>query len=363
MSDPQSPWAAAAEVAKAVKHGVVSARVVAEAVLDRVPAENPALNAFTDVTTERALAEAEAVDAVRRAGEPLGPLAGVPYSVKNLFDIEGLPTRAGSKINRELPPSRPDAALIRRLKASGAVLLGALNMGEYAYDFTGENAHDGASRNPHDLERMTGGSSSWSAAAVAAGLGPLSLGFDTNGSLRAPASLCGVFSLKPSYGRLTRAGTFPFVDSLDHLGPFSRSVRDLALAYDAMQGPDAEDHACAARPFEAVTPVLGSRISGLRCAVLGGWFEENAGPEARAAVSLLAGAPRKAGRVAPVTLPKAPAGRSAAYLITNSESSGFHLERLRARAADYDPDTRDRFLAGTLLPAAWVARAQRVRRW
>ena len=132
-----------------------------------------------------------------------------------------------------------DAALIERLEAAGAILVGALNMGEYAYDFTGENIHDGPSRNPHDLDRMTGGSSGGSGAAVGGGLVPLALGSDTNGSIRVPSSLCGIFGLKPTYGRLTRARTFPFVASLDHLGPFARTTRDLALAYDAMQGFDA----------------------------------------------------------------------------------------------------------------------------
>ena len=132
--------------------------------------------------------------------------------------MKGLPTRAGSKINRELPPAQRDSPLIERLEAQGAVLVGALNMGEYAYDFTGENAHDGASRNPHDLARMTGGSSGGSAAAVAGRLVPLALGSDTNGSIRVPSSLCGVFGLKPTYGRLSRARSFPFVTSFDHLG-------------------------------------------------------------------------------------------------------------------------------------------------
>ncbi len=238
MNDPVSPWASATEIAGAVAGGATTATAVAHAALARVAALNPGLNAYTDITAERALREAAAVDAGRDAGRPPGPLAGVPFAVKNLFDVAGLPTRAGSKINRDRPPAAADAALVRRLNAAGAVLLGTLNMGEYAYDFTGANVHDGACRNPHDPERISGGSSSGSGAATAAGMAPVSLGSDTNGSLRVPASLCGVFSLKPTYGRLGRGGTFPFVDSLDHLGPFARSAEDLALAYDALQGPD-----------------------------------------------------------------------------------------------------------------------------
>jgi aspartyl-tRNA(Asn)/glutamyl-tRNA(Gln) amidotransferase subunit A len=210
---------------------------------------------------------------------------------------------------------------------------------------------------------MSGGSSSGSGAATAAGLAPISLGSDTNGSLRVPASLCGVFSLKPTYGRLTRAGAFPFVDSLDHLGPLARTAKDLALAYDAMQGPDPADHACADVPPDPATPALARGAGGLRIGVLGGWFHDNSGDEARRSLAAAAEALAPAAEIVPVTLDAAQAGRAAAYLITNAESASFHLDRLRSRAAEFDPDTRDRFLAGALLPAAWITRAQRVRRW
>jgi aspartyl-tRNA(Asn)/glutamyl-tRNA(Gln) amidotransferase subunit A len=363
VNDPTSPWASAAEIAHAVRSGACSAAAVAEAALERVRRANPRLNAYTEVTADRARAEAAALDAARARGADLGPLVGVPFAVKNLFDVAGLPTRAGSRINRDRPPATADAALVARMNAAGAVLVGALNMGEYAYDFTGENAHDGACRNPHDPERMSGGSSSGCGAATAAGLAPVSLGSDTNGSLRVPAALCGVFSLKPTYGRLSRAGTFPFVDSLDHVGPCARGARDLALAYDALQGPDPRDHACAGRAVEPTLDRLAEGAGGLRIGLLGGWFAGNARPEARRAATAAADALGEVAEVAPVTLDAAEAGRAAAYLITNAESAAFHLDRLRTRAEDFDPDTRDRFLAGALLPAAWIVKAQRVRRW
>lgn len=242
--------APAHEIAAAVKAGTVTARAVTEACLARIAALEPQVNAFTDVTAARARAKADVVDAARAAGRELGRLAGVPFAVKNLFDVAGLPTRAGSKINRDLAPASRDATLVERLEAADAVLVGALNMGEYAYDFTGENAHDGPSRNPHALGHMSGGSSGGSGAAVAAGEVPLALGSDTNGSIRVPSALCGLFGLKPTYGRLSRSRTFPFVASLDHLGPFARSPLDLALAYDAMQGDDPDDPALTARPYE-----------------------------------------------------------------------------------------------------------------
>jgi 1-carboxybiuret hydrolase len=268
----------ASEIASAVKSGKLSALSVTEAALARIAKHDPVLNSFTDVTADRARARANAVDAAIAAGKDAGPLAGVPFAVKNLFDVQGLPTRAGSKINRDLPPSPRDATLIERLEAAGAVMVGALNMGEYAYDFTGENIHDGPSRNPHDAARMTGGSSGGSGSAVGGGLVPLALGSDTNGSIRVPSSFCGIFGLKPTYGRLSRARSFPFVSSFDHLGPFARNVGDLALAYDAMQGPDPDDAACTTRPVEPVASMLAQGIGDLRVAIAGGYFQKNVFP-------------------------------------------------------------------------------------
>src|SRR6202051_750000 len=182
-------WDSAASIAAAVTAGRVSATHLVEPTLARVRERDPLLNSFTAVTERRALVRAQAFDAARAKGEKPPPLAGVPFAVKNLFDIAGLPTLAGSKINRDLPPAPRDAALIERLEAAGAILVGALNMGEYAYDFTGENIHDGPSRNPHDLHSMTGGSSGGSGAAVGGGLVPLALGPHTNGSIRGPLVL------------------------------------------------------------------------------------------------------------------------------------------------------------------------------
>jgi len=357
MIDAQS---SAAAIAAAVRSGTVSARAVLDATLARIERHNAELGAFTDVVAARAQATADAIDRKRAAGAPLGPLAGVPFAVKNLFDIAGLSTRAGSKINRDRPPAESDATLITRLEAAGAVLVGALNMGEYAYDFTGENAHDGPSRNPHDRAHMTGGSSGGSAAAVAGLLVPLSLGSDTNGSIRVPASLCGLFGFKPTFGRLSRARTYPFVASLDHLGPLARTTADLALAYDAMQGLDPADPVCRPPAVESVAGELGRGLGNLRVAVAGGHFARNGLPEAFAAVERVAQA-LDATRT--IELPEAHRARAAAYVITAIEGGTLHREQLRTRAADYDPDTRDRLIAGAMLPAAWYVQAQRFRRW
>lgn len=350
----------ATAIAEDVSRGSISAEDVARATLRRIETESPRINAFTAVTAERALAKARDIDRRRSNGEPLGPLAGVPYAVKNLFDVTGLPTRAGSKINRERAPATRDAVLIERLDAADAVLVGALNMGEYAYDFTGENVHDGNCLNPLDTSRMTGGSSSGSGAAVAAGLTPISLGSDTNGSIRVPSSFCGIFGLKPTYGRLPRTRTFPFCDSLDHLGPLARNTRDLALAYDVLQGHDRRDPACAPRQREPVSALLARGTEGLRIAVAGGFFDTADMPEAATAVRSAAQA---LGASRSVVLDGAEEARAAAFIITNAESAALHLPRLQTRADDYDPDTRDRFLAGAMLPASWLLHAQRVRRW
>ncbi len=355
MRDALSKSATASEVASAVMSGKVKASAVIDATLKRIAAAEPTINAFTDVVAERARKRAAEID----AGDHRGPLMGVPFAVKNLFDIAGLPTRAGSKINNDGPKAARDGALVRKLEAAGAILVGGLNMGEYAYDFTGENVHYGPSRNPRDTTRMSGGSSGGSGAAVAAGEVPLALGSDTNGSIRVPSSLCGLFGLKPTYGRLSRAGSFPFVDAFDHLGPIARSTEDLALSFDAMQGWDPDDPVCTDRPADPTLPRLIEGIDGLRIAIAGDYFAKGGEPEAFEAVATVA---KALGATRTVVLPEASAARAAAYVITAIEGGQLHLPRLRTRPQDFDPDTRERFMAGLLLPGAWYVKAQRFRR-
>jgi AtzE family amidohydrolase len=306
--------------------------------LAAIRARNGAVNAFTAVLERRARATARR----RRRG----PLAGVPFAVKNLFDVKGLSTLAGSKINRDLAPAKRDAPLIARLEAAGAVLVGTLNMDEYAYGFSTENTHYGPTRNPHNLEHVAGGSSGGSAAAIAAGMVPLTLGSDTNGSIRVPASFCGVWGLKPTFGRLDRTGAFPFVNSLDHVGPLADSVDLLARAYDAMQ------------EGKRIAGLRG--LGGLRLARAVGYFEENAEPEVVARVK---DACRRLGVRKTVEIPEAARGRAAAFVITAAEGGQLHLPNLRKRPQDFEPLIVERLLAGALMPAAWYLQAQRVRRW
>ncbi|GAB3759717.1 AtzE family amidohydrolase [Ramlibacter monticola] len=347
------------EVLRTIASGERSARDVCEDALARIEASDACVNAFTERTAARARAEADAVDARRARGELLPPLAGLPYAVKNLYDIEGLTTLAGSVINRDQPPAAADAVLVQRLAAAGAVLLGALNMDEYAYGFTTENTHYGPTRNPHDPARTAGGSSGGSGAAIAAGQVPLALGSDTNGSIRVPASLCGVWGLKPTFGRLSRRGSYPFVHSLDHLGPLADTVEGLALAYDAMQGGDPLDPGCHALRVQAAMPTLSLGMIGLRVGLLGGYFRLNASPAARAAAALAA---QTLGASDEVEWPDAALGRAAAFIITASEAGSLHLQDLRTRAQDFEPLVVDRFISGLLQPADWYLRAQRFRR-
>jgi len=348
----------ATEIAAAIRNGDTTAEAVVQATLADIRQRDPQLNCFTGVLAESAIADAIEIDRKLAAGQPLGPLAGVPFAVKNLYDIAGTITLAGSKINRDNPPATQDATAVARLKAAGAICIGALNMDEYAYGFVTVNEHYGTTPNPHDPSRISGGSSGGSAAAVAAGLVPLTLGSDTNGSIRVPAALCGVYGLKPTYGRLSRAGTFLFSSSLDHVGPFASSVQDLVLAFEAMQGPDERDPICTHRPVAVLD--LKGRLEGLRVAIATGHFAKGMTPAVAQAFEQVTTA---LGATRTVTLPESARARAAAYLITASEGSQLHLQRLQTRLQDFDQATRDRFVAGALIPSTWTLQAQRFRRW
>jgi AtzE family amidohydrolase len=323
------------------------------AALDRIAQKNDTYNCFTQVLADAALEQASS-----SASTVAGPLAGLTFAVKNLFDIAGSVTIAGSKILGNARPAREDAFAVARLKAQGAVLLGSLNMDEFAYGFSTENAHYGATRNPHDLTRIAGGSSGGSAAAVASGLADITLGSDTNGSIRIPAALCGIWGLKPTYGRLSRRGTFPFVSSLDHIGPFAATLDHLALAFDALQGHDPRDPVARIVPAIDASAAIDCPAAPLRVGNLGGWFAKGLTPAVSDAMRIVA---KAAGATAQVELPLAEAARSAAYVISAAEGGQLHAARLRQCPQDFDHATRDRLMAGCFVPAAAVLQAQRVR--
>ncbi|BDA68024.1 amidase [Calothrix sp. PCC 7716] len=351
----------AISIAKAVKTREVTAVEVVRATLSRIQTRDVELNCFTTVIAEAALADAEKIDNQIEKGEDAGILAGVPFAVKNLFDIKGITTLAGALINAENPVATQDATAIAKLKQAGAILVGALNMDEYAYGFVTENFHYGATRNPNNITCVAGGSSGGSAAAVAAGLVPITLGSDTNGSIRVPAALCGVYGFKPTYGRLSRAGVALFSSSFDHIGPFANSVRDIATVFNVLQGADDKDPVCTTRPPVETRHVASlHNIDGIRIAIADDYFNQKAEPEAFAAVQKVAEALNVKDYV---TIPEAHRARAAAFIITAAEGANLHLEKLRSRPQNFDPATRDRFLAGALIPSNWYIQAQRFRKW
>ena len=350
------------QIAELVASGEVSAHEVVSHVLQVVRSRDANINAYTDLTEQRALQEADQVDARRMRGETLPALAGVPYSVKNLFDVAGLPTLAGGHRGRAGAAAATDATLVSRAANAGACLLGTVNMDAYAYGFTTENSFHGVTRNPNDPLRVAGGSSGGSAAAVAADMCAFSLGSDTNGSIRVPSSFCGVFGLKPTFGGLSRGGSRPFVHNIDHLGPFARSARDLARIFDVLVGLDPRDHACSRAAGPGVEPgvvrAAQDGLSGLRVARLNGYFDRWAGPDARTAsrsAAMMLAAQEE------LDLPDIAAARGAGFVITASESGELYRSELQQHYEDMEPLNRDRMLAGSLLPATWYVQAQRFR--
>jgi AtzE family amidohydrolase len=335
----------ATDLARAVRARSMTARTAVETTLRRIAHGDARLAAFTAVFPERALSRAARIDADVAAGRDPGPLAGVPFAAKNLFDVAGIVTRAGAKVTAHHHPAARDADAVAALEARGAILVGVTNMDEFAYGFVTENAHDGTTRNPHDLERIAGGSSGGSAAAVAADWVPLALASDTNGSIRVPASFCGIFGIRPTFGRLSRRGAFPFASSLDTVGPLARTAADLSAAYAALD--------------PRFVPYAGE-LAGLRFARLGGYFDTGLTRDARRAVDHVCAA---LGTIDDVTLDEAERAREAAFIITSAEGGELHAARLRTNADDFDPAVRDRLAAGALLPAAWYIRAQRFRSW
>ena len=324
---------------------------VAEA-LARVAGENGRINAF------RAVLDGPALSAAARPATG-HELDGAPFAVKDLFDIAGRTTLAGSKMRQGDAPAVRDATAVARLRETGAVLLGTLNMDEFAYGFTGENAHTGATRNPRDPDRMAGGSSSGAGAAVAAGLVRFALGSDTNGSVRVPAAFCGVHGLKPTFGRIPRTGVAPLAWSFDHVGVLAGKVRDIAVVLDAVQGPDGRDPAASADRPTPTSDTLDDGVAGLRIARAGGHFATGARAEAFAAADRVAGA-LDASRT--VDLADSDRAVQAGLLITSAEAASIHLEDIRARDALFDPHTRARWIAAAMIPSVWVAAAQRFRR-
>lgn len=324
-----------------------------EASLSRLEALNPEINAFTAVTSTRAQRQATAFDDAQDAELPL---LGMTFGAKNLFDIEGEVTAAGSVINLDRPPARRDATAVRLLTKAGAVLVGMTNMDEYAYGFTTENHHYGAVRNPNDPARTSGGSSGGSAAAVAAGIVPVALGTDTNGSIRVPAACCGVFGLKPTFGRVSTEGAFPFIDSLDHVGPFAANTADLATVSAVLLRSEPSLIEAARMRFSRTGRIDG----GLRIGLLSGYFDDFMDEHVRRVVRDFVSGFEHAIHV---QLPCVEEIRAAVFILTAREGGDRHRPMLRARYDDFDPKVRDRLAAGLLVSDEGLAKARQVLDW
>jgi len=351
----------AVALAERIQARSLSPVALAEALLDRIGRLNPGLNAFVTLAGESALAEARQAEAELAAGRSRGPLHGIPVGHKDLYATRGLRTTGGSRQLAERVPAE-DATSVARLRAAGTVLLGKLNTHEFAYGPTNEVSLFGPSRNPWDRERITGGSSGGSGAALAAGLVPLATGSDTGGSIRIPAACCGVSGLKPTYGRVSRAGVLPLCWSMDHAGPMARSVRDLALMLGAMAGHDPRDAASAERPVPDYAAALSGEVRGLRVGVPRGYFFAPAQPGVVQAVEqALRDLERLGARLVPLEVADIGHAAAAALVIYLAESTAWHEDTLDGRPELYDPSVRDFLELGDQVLAKDYLLAQRYR--
>jgi aspartyl-tRNA(Asn)/glutamyl-tRNA(Gln) amidotransferase subunit A len=356
-------WASVAELARLIATKEVSPVEVVRAHLDRIAALDAGLRCFITLTADTALEAARAAEAELAAGRSRGPLHGVPFGLKDLFDTAGVRTTGGSKILADRVPAE-DATVVRRLAAAGAISLGKLSMHEFAYGPEGLNAHHGTSRNPWDAaeERIPGGSSSGSGVAVAAGLVPFALGSDTGGSIRIPASLCGITGLKPTYGRVSRAGVLPLAWSMDHAGPMTRSVMDAALVLKALAGYDPADPTTSVLPVPEYAAALSGDVKDLRVGVLRVGFLDAAAPDAREAVERAVKTLEDLGaRVDEVSLEHVGSVAAGAMAIVASEALAYHAEWVRTRPGDYQPDVIERLRAGAFVSGVHYVRAQQAR--
>ncbi|MEO1062294.1 MAG: Asp-tRNA(Asn)/Glu-tRNA(Gln) amidotransferase subunit GatA [Actinomycetota bacterium] len=374
---------AAAEISAAVRSGERSARDVVQEHLDRITERDPDIHAFLEVTADQALAAADAVDATVADGGDPGPLAGVPVALKDNLCTRGVPTTCSSRILEGWRPPY-DATVVSRLRAAGAIDVGKTNLDEFAMGSSTENSAFGPTRNPLDVERVPGGSSGGSAAAVAAGFAPLALGTDTGGSIRQPAALCGIVGVKPTYGMVSRYGLIAFASSFDQIGPLTNDVADAAAFLDVIAGPDDRDATSVQEPPPSMSDVLGRGVEGMRVGVLDE-ITSVATPDIRARVAAAADALAAAGaEVGEVSVPASKQGLTAYYLVAPAEASsnlarfdgvryGLRVDgadtaemMVNSRTAGFGPEVKARIMLGTYALSAgyydaYYGRAQRLR--
>ena len=377
--------ACVSEVQAAVRQAKPSATELAELCFAEIEAQNPTLNAFLALSRERALHAAGAIDRMAAEGRPLPPLAGVPIGIKDVLVMKGSPSTAGSRILEGYQPPY-DATVVKRLEAAGAVLVGKLNCDEFAMGSSNENSGYGPVRNPAALDRVPGGSSGGSAAAVAAGMAVATLGTDTGGSVRQPASFCGVVGVLPTYGRVSRYGLIAFASSLDRVGPLTRTVRDAAIVLGVIAGHDPLDATSAELPVPDYVRSLDQPVKGLRVGVPAEYFGEGLDVEVRAAVESAIERLRAAGcELRSVSLPHSRYAIPTYYLVATAEASanlarfdgvryGFRAKNAntltamyrQSRDTGFGPEVKRRILLGTYALSAgyydaYYKKAQQVR--
>jgi len=349
------------ELAAAIAAGKISAAEATQACLDRIARLDSRLRTFITLDGAGALARARALDADLAAGRRRGPLHGVPLAYKDLCHVRGLPTSCGTR-SAEYFTSETECTAVARLAAAGAVTLGKLNMSELALGPFGDNPHHGNVDNPWKPGHVSGGSSSGSGAAVAAGLALGALGSDTGGSIRLPAACCGIVGLKPTYGRVSRAGAMPLSWSLDHLGPMARTVRDIALMLEIIAGQDEHDATSSPRPVGALVAALDRPPVGVRVALPENYYFDGVTPEIRAAVETAARVLAALGvRVQPLRLPDPATATDVANILARAESAAIHTRVLRERPHELGAAVRSRLEVGLHISAHDYLQAGRLR--
>lgn len=352
-----------AKLAPLLRNCEVSPVDVTAAYLKRIEALDVTLNAFVTVMAVSAAEQAQQREAELMGGEYRGPLHGVPIAVKDLYDTAGVPTTAGSRIFADRIPDN-DASTVSLLRAAGAIIIGKTNLHEFAYGVTNDTSYFGATRNPWDLERVPGGSSGGSAAAVAANLCAAATGTDTGGSIRIPAALCALVGLKPTYGRVSCAGVIPLSWSLDHCGPLARTVTDAAVMLFAMAGWDPQDPAAVAEPVEDYTLALTPDVEGLRIAFDPAYAFTRVDPDVETAVTeALAVFQNLGAELVEVGLPRLQEAAAAALAVLDAEATAYHEQFLKNRPEDYQPTVRDRLGRGFQVRGIDYALARRVGQW
>ena len=350
------------ELAQAIRAGKVGPVEATRAYLDRIARLDPTLHAYITVDADGALAAAAVLEREAAAGAWRGPLHGVPLAHKDLFLIPGLPTSCGTR-TPDYFVGAPPCTAVARLQAAGALTLGKLNMTELALGPFGDNAHHGDVQNPWRIGHVSGGSSSGSGAAVVAGLAAGALGTDTGGSIRLPAAACGVVGLKPTYGRVSRAGVMPLSWSYDHVGPLARTVRDAALMLATIAGVDPLDATTSRQPVPDYVAALDGSVAGLRIGVAGGFYADGLDATVTAAlaeaVTVLGGL---GARVEPLAVPDpGPIVSGSSNVMVRAESAAIHSRLLKERPGELQPAVRDRMAPGLTVTAYDYLQGQRLR--